>query len=118
MRAFFIDYVHIVDAIAEYNHHFVDKFSHVVVGLLVWLVVAAATRRALDAWLPLLAIAGLEGVQELIEWVFRTGWTLNDASTDFLATMLFPCLIGLTMRLVPSTRGCPLRPSEFDSNEP
>jgi small basic protein len=105
MRDFFVAYVLTVDAIARYNHHFVDKFAHMVVGLVLWLLVAVLARRPVYSLLPFAVIVALESVQETIEALFSPKWTLFDASTDLLATLLFPTLIAAVLKFAPFTRG-------------
>ena len=78
---------------------------HVIVGVLVWLAMAAITRRPLSSirpWLWLLAIIGWNETVDL--WVEQwpdAGMQYGEGAKDLLLTMLLPTVLLLAARFAP-----------------
>lgn len=79
---------------------------HVIVGVLVWLITGAVTRRPLSAlrpWLWLLAIIGWNETVDL--WVEQwpdAGMQYGEGAKDLVLTMFLPTVLLLTLRFWPS----------------
>jgi len=79
---------------------------HVIVGVLVWLAMAAITRRPLSSirpWLWLLAIIVWNETVDL--WVEQwpdAGMQYGEGAKDLLLTMLLPSLLALAVRFWPN----------------
>jgi len=78
-----------------------DKFMHTYVGLAIWLGSAIVLRRRLSAWVPLGILIGMEGLNEVIDFIGEKGWTMRGTITDLLATFLWPVSIFIALRLFP-----------------
>jgi hypothetical protein len=78
---------------------------HVIVGVLVWLAMAAITRRplfSLRPWLWLLAIIGWNETVDL--WVEQwpdAGMQYGEGAKDLLLTIFLPTILLLTARFAP-----------------
>ena len=78
---------------------------HVIVGVLVWLLIGAVTRRPLASlrpWLWLLAIIGWNETVDL--WVERwpdPGMQYGEGAKDVVLTMLLPTVLMLAVRVAP-----------------
>jgi hypothetical protein len=79
---------------------------HVIVGVLVWLIMGAVTRRPLSAlrpWLWLLAIIGWNETVDL--WVEQwpdAGMQYGEGAKDLVLTMFLPTVLLLALRFWPS----------------
>jgi hypothetical protein len=78
-----------------------DKFLHTYFGLGIWLGAAIIFRRSLLDWRPLQVLIGLEGFNEIIDYIAANGWTLRSTCWDMVATFLWPVAIFTALRLFP-----------------
>jgi hypothetical protein len=79
---------------------------HVLVGVLLWVLVAQVLRRSLSAWFPwlvLLALALLnEGVDLSVERWPDAAMQLGESAKDVLLTMTLPTVLMFAVRLRPN----------------
>jgi hypothetical protein len=87
---------------------------HVLVGVLVWTLVALALRRSLAAWLPWLLLFALILFNESVDlWVEQWPYLamqLGESAKDILLTMTLPTVLMFAVRLRPNLfRAPPVR---------
>lgn len=82
-----------------------DKFAHMCAGLAIWLLVAIAFRRKLSTFAPLIAVVLFEGANEYLDYLGRGGVHWRDTAEDVIATLFWPLVIMLAMRMRPAIRG-------------
>lgn len=78
---------------------------HVFVGVLIWLVMGALTRRSLASLRPWLWVLAIIGWNETVDlWVERwpdPGMQYGEGAKDVLLTMFLPTVLMLTVRFAP-----------------
>ena len=79
---------------------------HVLIGVLVWLVVALVTRRPLSGWLPWLAVLALTLLNEAIDlsverWP-ELAMQLGESAKDVVLTMTLPTVLMVAIRVRPN----------------
>jgi TRAP-type uncharacterized transport system fused permease subunit len=79
---------------------------HVVVGVIVWLLLALALRRSVSSWLPWLGLLALVLCNEAVDlWVERwpdPAMQLGESAKDILLTMTLPTVLMFAVRLRPN----------------
>jgi len=79
---------------------------HVLIGVLIWIVAAQLSRRALSAWLPWLVVLALtllnEAVDLSVEHWPSLGMQLGESAKDVLLTMVMPSLLFALTRYRPN----------------
>lgn len=93
-----------------------DDQLHIHAGLILLIAAAFVLRRPPWHWLPWLAVAAVEGANELYD-VFQTAYVTDEGNWasawhDFWLTMLWPTGIALTFPWL-SQRGSPAAPSQI-----
>ena len=78
-----------------------DKFVHTHAGLAIWLATSAFSRRPLGSALPLLTVAILEAGNETIDRLAHGSWRWSDTLGDIAATLFWPSVMTLCIRLKP-----------------
>jgi hypothetical protein len=76
-----------------------DKFDHTYIGLAIWLAAAAFFRANLRSLTPLLVLAGMEGINEVIDRLTVGRWVWPDVTGDVAATFFWPVTICILLRL-------------------
>jgi len=71
---------------------------HVHAGLALWLLAAALFRRRLHEWQPLLIVAVIELVNEMVDRLAKGSWRPINSVGDGAATLFWPLLITLYLR--------------------
>lgn len=95
----------------EHASVFSSDALHVIVGVLLWIVLALLLRRGLAEWLPWLAVAALLVANEGVDlWVERwpdAAMQYGESAKDVLLTLALPTLLMAAVRLRPAlfTRG-------------
>lgn len=78
---------------------------HVVVGVLIWIIAAALSRRRLSTWLPWLTVLAAillnEAVDLSIEHWPSIGMQLGESTKDVILTIGLPTLLMAVLRLRP-----------------
>ncbi|MET0270155.1 MAG: hypothetical protein ABW173_06975 [Sphingomonas sp.] len=82
-----------------------DRFVHVQAGLILWLVAALASRRPLTSPAPLLAVILLEAANETMDRLYVGHWNWPDTAGEVAATLAWPVILMLALRLDPRLRG-------------
>jgi TRAP-type uncharacterized transport system fused permease subunit len=79
---------------------------HVLIGVLLWVLVAYVARRSLSAPLPWLAVLALTLLNECVDlWVERwpdIAMQLGESAKDVLLTMALPTVLAFAVRLRPN----------------
>ena len=79
---------------------------HLLVGLLVWLLLAVLSRRSIRDWLPLLGTVAIASLNEAVDLWFdqwpSVGQQLGEGARDILATVAVPMLLFAAARIHPS----------------
>ncbi|MFT3967848.1 MAG: hypothetical protein QM690_18410 [Sphingobium sp.] len=81
-----------------------DKLVHMSAGLLIWLAVALLFRLPLRSIWPVVAVILLEGVNEVLDRLAYNSWRFHDTIRDVIATIFWPCVIMIALKLRPSLR--------------
>ena len=78
---------------------------HVIVGVLVWLVVGAVTRRSLASFRPWLWVLAVIAWNETVDlWIEQwpdPGMQYGEGAKDLILTMLLPTVLMLAIRSAP-----------------
>jgi hypothetical protein len=78
---------------------------HVILGVIVWLVIALLSRRAVSSWLPWLGLFILILWNESVDlWVERwpePGMQLGEGAKDIILTMFVPTVIMIAVAIRP-----------------
>lgn len=76
-----------------------DKLDHTYVGMAVWVASAAFFRKNLRSPIPLLLLAALEGINEIIDRLTVGRWVWPDTIGDMTATFFWPVTLCLLLRM-------------------
>ena len=78
---------------------------HVIIGIFVWLLVAALSRRSICSWIPWAALLALilwnEAVDLIVERVPDRAMQYGEGARDLILTMLVPTVLMFAARLLP-----------------
>ncbi len=72
-----------------------DKFVHVQVGLIIWLIGAAITGRRLGSFAPLGVVLLAEIGNEILDRFYAGNWNWPDTTGDAAATWAWPIVLTL-----------------------
>ena len=78
-----------------------NTILHIHAGLLIMLVARIVTRRSLGSFVPFLAVAGIEGLNEIIDYVNHGSWRWPDTISDLINTLFWPLVLSLGVSLRP-----------------
>jgi hypothetical protein len=98
-------YHDVLEVIVDLGPKHPDKFIHTYVGMAIWLGSAIVLRRRLSAWVPMLILVGMEGFNEILDYIGEKEWSLHGTLTDLLATFLWPVCFFIALRLFPWLMG-------------
>jgi len=94
--------------IADYHHwtgwivHIsgqTDKFVHVQVGLIIWLVGAAITGRRLGSFVPLGVVLLAEIGNEILDRLYYGNWNWPDTIGDAASTWAWPIVLTIVLAI-------------------
>lgn len=74
-----------------------DKPVHMSAGLLIWLVSALVMRKGLRTPVTLFPVFSLEFANEIVDRIAHGSWRWPDTIGDFIATVLWPCILCLAL---------------------
>ncbi|TCM19001.1 hypothetical protein EDF56_104536 [Novosphingobium sp. PhB165] len=82
-----------------------DKFAHTYAGLTIWLIAAILMRRKLSSPWPVVVVAVAEAANEYMDRLAHGSWRWPDTIGDAIATLFWPLIIMMALRLRPALRG-------------
>lgn len=75
-----------------------DKLVHTWTGLVIYVLAGAVLPRGFKRWWPFWVVVAAETGNEVIDYAFRTGWTLDGTVEDVFFTLFWPLVLTLVLR--------------------